>query len=223
MLRRLLHRGREESVEEDRTGTAEGRPPKPIELVVGLGNPGSEYAGNRHNVGFWAVNRLGRKVGIEPRSHSRLVSLGEGQYAGRRLVLAKPRTFMNRSGVAVKDLLRRYRLEPSQALIIYDELDLPVGRVRVRARGSHGGARGFRSVVEQLGTQDIPRIRIGIGRPTVGGEPSWDPEVVADYVLSDPPPDERARLDEAVARAVDAVLCILDEGLETAMNRFNRD
>lgn len=209
--------------EQEEPEAASGRPAPPIELVVGLGNPGGEYAGNRHNVGFWVVNRLGRRIGIEPRSHSRLASVGEGEYDGRRLVLAKPRTFMNRSGEAVRELLRRYKLSPSQALIIYDELDLPVGRVRVRASGSHGGARGMKSVVEQLGTRDIPRIRIGIGRPVVNGEPSWDPEAVAEYVLSDPPPSERAKLDDAVARAADAVLCILGEGIEEAMNRFNRD
>lgn len=198
------------------------REAKPVELVVGLGNPGGEYAGNRHNVGFWVVNRLGRKVGIEPRTHSRLISVGEGEHNGRRLVLAKPRTFMNDSGKAVRELLRRYKLDPAQLLVVYDELDLPVGRVRVRARGSHGGARGLRSVVEQLGTQDFPRIRVGIGRPVIGGAPSYDPEVIAAWVLSDPPPDDRALLDAGVARAIDAVLCLLDEGVESAMNRYNR-
>ena len=195
----------------------------PVELVVGLGNPGGEYASTRHNVGFRVVNRLGRKLGIEPRTHTRTASYGEGQYDGRRLVLAKPRTFMNRSGDAVRELARRYRLDPAQIVVVYDELDLPLGRVRVRAGGGPGGQGGMKSIIAQLGTRDFPRVRIGIGRPLVGGEPSWDPEAVASYVLSDPPPDERTKLDDAAERAVDAVLCILDEGVEAAMNRFNRE
>jgi peptidyl-tRNA hydrolase, PTH1 family len=196
---------------------------KPIELIVGLGNPGGEYSGNRHNVGFWTVNRLGRKIGIEVKKHSGLVSTGEGEYGGHRLVLAKPRTFMNNSGNAVRELLRRYKLDPSQALIIYDELDLPVARVRIRARGGHGGQKGIRNVLESMGSTDVPRIRIGIGRPVVDGKPSWEPEHVADWVLSDPPPEDREKLDAAVQKAIDAIICILDEGIETAMNRYNRD
>lgn len=202
---------------------AAGRQAKPIELIVGLGNPGGDYAGNRHNVGFWVINRLGRRLGIEPTQHSRLASTGEGHYNGRRLVLAKPRTFVNLSGDAVRELLRRYRLEPSQALIVYDELDLPLGRVRLRERGGHGGQNGLKSIVARLGTTDFPRVRIGIGRPLVGGTPSRDPDVIAGYVLSDPPPDERARLDAAVERVIEALICTLDEGIEAAMNRFNRD
>ncbi len=204
-------------------GTVADAPAAPIEMIVGLGNPGSTYAGNRHNVGFWTVNRLGRRVGIEVQKHSGLASMGEGLYQGRRLVLAKPRTFMNRSGDAVRELARRYRLKPSQVLIVYDDLDLPVGRVRLRARGSHGGNNGMKSIVAALGTTDFPRLRIGIGRPAVGGEPSWDPEVVADWVLSDPSPADREALTAAVDRAQEAIIMALDDGVEAAMNRFNRD
>lgn len=223
MMERLFGFGRQGSVASDAAEPSTLRQAMPVELVVGLGNPGSEYANSRHNVGFRVVNRLGRRVGIEPRTHSRLVSLGEGQYGGRRLVLAKPRTFMNRSGDAVRELLRRYRLEPAQVVVVYDDLDLSVGRVRVRARGGAGGLGGMKSIIAQIGTQEFPRVRVGIGRPVVAGEPSYDPEVIAKYVLCDPPPDERAQLDEAVNRAVAAVLCVLDEGVEAAMNRFNRD
>jgi PTH1 family peptidyl-tRNA hydrolase len=194
-----------------------------VELIVGLGNPGSEYAGNRHNVGFWTVNRLARRLGIEIRHHSRTASVGEGTYRGRRLILAKPRTYVNRSGDAVRELVRRYGLAPEQVLVVYDDLDLPVGRVRIRARGGHGGNNGMKSIIAALGTEEFPRVRIGIGRPLVNGEPSYDPDVVAQWVLSDPPPDERAKLDEAVARAQEAILTILDEGIEAAMNRFNRE
>ncbi len=197
--------------------------PRAVELIVGLGNPGSAYAGNRHNVGFWTVNRLARRLGIEIGQHSRTASLGEGTYHGQRLVLAKPRTYVNRSGDAVRELVRRYNLAPGQVLVVYDDLDLPVGRVRVRAKGGHGGNNGMKSIIAALGTEDFPRVRIGIGRPLVNGEPSYDPEVVAQWVLSDPPPEERAKLDEAVARAQEAILTVLDEGVEAAMNRFNRE
>ena len=195
----------------------------PIELIVGLGNPGSGYSGNRHNVGFWTVNRLGRQLGIGVEGHGKQASVGEGSYAGRRLVLAKPRTFMNESGKAVRSLLQRYRLTPRQMVIVCDDLDLPVGRVRIRAQGSHGGQKGLRSIVEQIGAQDFARIRIGIGRPVCDGKPSYAPDVIADYVLANPPPAERELLDQAVARAVEALVCLLDEGVEAAMNRFNRD
>ena len=192
-----------------------------IELVVGLGNPGGEYAGNRHNAGYRVVNRLARRTGIKIERHSKTASTGEGSYAGRRLVLAKPRTFMNNSGNAVAELLRRYYLQPEQVLLVYDDLDLPAGRVRVRENGSHGGQKGMRSIVAATGSENFPRIRIGIGRPNVGGKPSWDPEVIAGWVLSDPAPDDRRLLDEAANRAAEAVICCLDEGVETAMNKFN--
>jgi PTH1 family peptidyl-tRNA hydrolase len=122
----------------------------------------------------------------------------------------------------VSHLLQRYRLSPQQLLVVYDDLDLPLGRVRVRAGGSHGGHRGMRSIIETIGSQDFPRIRIGIGRPRVAGEPTWEPEAVVDYVLGPMTAEERRILDEAVATAGEAVLCLLSEGVETAMNRFSR-
>lgn len=219
---RLLNLGRRRQPELQPESPAP-TPAGSIALIVGLGNPGGQYAGNRHNVGFWTINRLGKRLGIEVKKHSGLASVGEGTYHGRRLILAKPRTFMNTSGHAVRELLRRYHLDPSQLLIIYDDLDLPVGKVRVRARGGHGGARGMRSVVEQLGTTDFARVRIGIGRPVVDGRPAYDPEVIAEWVLSDPTPAEREKLDAAVATAVEAVLCLLDEGIAAAMSTYNRD
>lgn len=198
-------------------------PTTAVELIVGLGNPGGGYAGHRHNVGYWVVNRLGKRLGIEIGKHSGTASVGEGTYNGHHLILAKPRTFMNTSGDAIRDLLRRYRVDPSRMLIVHDDLDMPVGKVRLRAKGSHGGNNGMKSIIARIGTQDFPRLKIGIGRPTVGGEPSWDPEVIAGHVLAAPPPDERAKLDEAATRAGDAIIAVLDEGIEAAMNRFNRE
>lgn len=193
-----------------------------IELIIGLGNPGSAYAGNRHNVGFRTVNLLSRRLGIDVGKHSRLASLGEGHYNGERLVLAKPRTFMNDSGNAVGELLRRYKLKPEQMLLIYDDLDLPVGRVRVRAGGGTGGQKGMKSIVAAAGSQEFPRIRIGIGRPVVGDQPTWDPEHISRWVLGDPPSEQRRLLDDAVERAADAAIACLDQGVEVAMNQFNR-
>ncbi len=191
-------------------------------LIVGLGNPGAAYAANRHNAGFWTVNRLARAHGIDVKAKGKLAATGEGDVEGVRVALAKPRTFVNRSGDAVRELLRRHGLAPDRLLVVYDELDLPSGQVRIRPKGSHGGHNGMRSIVEAVG-QNFARIRIGIGRPTVDGEPTRDPDAVAEYVLSDPSREERARLDDAVATAIAAIETLLREGLEAAMSRFNRE
>lgn len=193
----------------------------PIALVVGLGNPGGGYSGNRHNLGFWVVNRLAKRLDIDIGRHTKVVSVGEGTFDGRSLTLAKPRTFMNDSGSAVRELLRRYKITPAVMLVVCDDLDSPVGRVRVRSNGSHGGQNGLKSIVGTIGTSDFPRVRIGVGRPARGGMPSRDPEDVAGWLLADPPVAQRKLLEEAAEYAADAVLCCLQEGVTTAMNRFN--
>src|SRR5829696_10342410 len=145
-FRRLATRGSQDPappVSEDR---------QPLQLVVGLGNPGSSYARHRHNVGYWTINRLAKRLGIEFTRRSGLVELGEGEMDGRRVVLAKPRTMMNLSGKAVQQALKVYGLKPEQMVVVYDELDLPSGRVRIRPRGSHGGHNGMRSIVGQTGS-----------------------------------------------------------------------
>ncbi|MGD0114644.1 MAG: aminoacyl-tRNA hydrolase [Dehalococcoidia bacterium] len=192
-------------------------------LIIGLGNPGRGYAHNRHNAGFWCVNRLARSYGIEMGSRTSVATLGDGTIEGRDVVLAKPRKFMNNSGDAAAALVKRFRVLPERLLVICDSIDLPVGAVRVRARGAHGGHNGLRSVVERLGVDVFPRIRIGVGRPVVNGEPSYDPDVIADYVLNDPPPSERKALDEAVETVIAATACTLEQGVEAAMSRFNHD
>lgn len=192
-----------------------------VRLIVGLGNPGSEYSTNRHNVGFWLVNRLARRHGIKLDTGSQ-VALGSGEIAGRDVSLAKPRTFVNSSGKAVTNLIKRLDLDDArELLVVWDDLDLPVGKVRVRQSGGSGGQKGPKSIIDATGTEDFPRIRIGIGRPSVGGEPSWDPDVIADYVLSDPPPEERELLDQAIERAIEAIELIIADGVERAMTQYN--
>lgn len=190
-------------------------------LIVGLGNPGTEYAHNRHNVGYWCVNRLARIHGISLKAR-RLAAIGEGHIGRVSVTLLKPRTYVNQSGHAVAPALRHAAVAIERMIVVYDELDLPSGRVRIKARGGHGGHNGIRSIVATIGSSDFPRIRIGIGRPHVDGEPSWDPQVVANYVLSDASPAEIETLRTAVESAAQAVETIITEGVEPAMNRFNR-
>ena len=190
-------------------------------LIVGLGNPGPIYSHNRHNVGYWCVNRLARLHGI-PLKARRLAATGEGAVRGRPVILAKPRTFMNRSGQAVAALLRNFKIQRSRLLVVCDDLDLPGGALRLRPGGGAGGQKGIASIIAATGGQDFLRLRIGIGRPVVNGEPTWDPDAVAVYVLSDPTPQESEALQAAVALAAEAVETLLSEGLEPAMNRFNR-
>jgi PTH1 family peptidyl-tRNA hydrolase len=200
------------------------RPPRGIRLVVGLGNPGSEYAGNRRNVGFWTMNRLARKHGMDFSAKTGTYQLAEGEIGGRRIAVAKPRTFNNDSGKAVRALIDRLNIDDaSELLVVCDHLDLPAGKVRIRAKGGAGGQKGLKHIIDVTGTDRFPRVRIGIGRPVVRGEPSWDPEDVAGWVLSDPAPDERAVLDAGVERAIEAIECAISDGVEAAMNQYNRD
>ena len=190
-------------------------------LIVGLGNPGPAYSRNRHNVGYWSVNRLARLLGIPLKTRT-LATIGQGSISGVPIVLAKPRTFVNRSGRAVAALLRNFRIKPAEMLVICDDLDLPAGRLRLRPGGGHGGQKGLRSIMGTIGSGDFPRLRIGIGRPrTPEGEPITHPLVVAKYVLGEPEPEEQEALEAAVERAAEAVASVLREGLAAAMNRYN--
>ncbi|MGE5620667.1 MAG: aminoacyl-tRNA hydrolase [Sphingomonadaceae bacterium] len=184
-----------------------------MKLVIGLGNPGSRYAATRHNVGFMALDRLARKHGasITKRQCNALTALAT--VSGQRVCLAKPQTYMNLSGESVACLARFYRIAPEDILVIYDDRDLPVGKLRLRERGSAGGHRGMQSIIATLGTSDFPRLRIGIGRPS-----EMD---AVDHVLGQFSAEERSVMDEALDRAVEAVEVALGEGLEAAMNRFN--
>ena len=189
-------------------------------LIAGLGNPGAEYSHNRHNVGYWCVNRLARLHGIKIKAKT-LATLGEGDVRGVPALLLKPRTYMNKSGDAIGPALRRWKIDPTRLIVVYDDLDLPAGRVRIKAGGGSGGHNGIKSIIAAAGSQDFARIRVGIGRPHVDGEPTWEPEQVADYVLSDPSPQMVKTLQDAATRATEAVEMIITVGVETAMNEYN--
>ncbi len=183
-------------------------------LVLGLGNPGERYRDTRHNVGFAVVDELARRRGVRLRQLecNSLVGVAD------RLVLAQPLTYMNRSGYAARCLVERRGLEPGRVLVVFDEVHLPLGRLRLRASGSPGGHRGMESVLQNLRTPEVPRLRLGVGPEDaeVGGEE------LADYVLEPFAAAERERVEEMIARAADACECWLAEGSQTAMNRFNR-
>jgi PTH1 family peptidyl-tRNA hydrolase len=183
-------------------------------LVVGLGNPGRKYAQNRHNAGFHCLDRLAEAYQMSFDTERDKAKVALGRVAGRRVVLAKPQTFMNDSGVAVGALARFYKVEPAQVLVVFDDLDLPQGTLRLRPRGSAGGHRGMLSIMQHLGTRDFPRLRVGIGRP-----PGQMPPKA--YVLQDFDADEWADMQEVYARAVSAIQSFVVEGVKEAMNRFN--
>lgn len=195
--------------------------PRPL-LVVGLGNPGAEYSGTRHNVGAWCIAALARKYRVELKRAGRVDS-ATISVDGRRVTIARPRSFMNDSGGPVAQEARRLHAPPSQVLVVYDELDLPVGRTRMRLQGSSGGNNGMKSLIAALGSDQFARIRIGIDRPYDAGAPVRDPERVAQWVLSKPGAADRALLEAAVERVATAVEMAVREGYDVAMRAVNID
>ena len=183
-------------------------------IVVGLGNPGLRYRASRHNVGFRIVDRLSRVSGIGVSQRRAKAVVGEGEVHGHHVVLAKPRTFMNRSGDAVKYLLDRFRAKPEQLLIVYDEMDLPPGRIRIRPSGSAAGHNGLKSIIGAVSTQAFPRLRVGIGKPG----PREDD---ISFVLGGFSDEDNRLVDEASKRAVEAAMCVVQDGIDQAMNRYN--
>ena len=185
-------------------------------LIIGLGNPGKEYAAHRHNVGFRVVDALARAHGLSfSRQKAFQAQVAEGRIAGQRAILAKPRTFMNLSGRAVGRLVRARGIEPERLLVVYDDLDLPLGRLRLRPEGGAGGHKGMRSIIDTLGSQAFARLRVGIGRPPGQMDP-------ADYVLHPFRGEERTLLARVLPRAVAAAECWLAEGIVAAMDEFNQ-
>ena len=185
-------------------------------LIVGLGNPGPRYADTRHNVGWRALDLLAGQLRIPVNERRPKAVLGVGYAGGRRVVLAKPRTYMNNSGEAVEYLLARFGGGAPGLLVIYDEMALPPGRIRLRAAGSDAGHNGIRSIIQAVGGVGFPRLRIGIGGPPPGIDPR-------DYVLGGFADDEAEVIAGAVERAAAAARCVLEEDIDAAMNRFNQD
>lgn len=189
-----------------------------IRLVVGLGNPGREYETSRHNIGFRVVDKLAADAGASWQTRPKFESaVAEVKLAGRTVWLAKPQTFMNASGRACAALLHWHKFAPDQMLVVVDDADLDVGRLRLREQGSAGGHRGLLSIAQSAGSEQYPRLRIGIGRP----EPGRAADGLVGFVLGRFREDERAQVDEAVARAAKAVECAVARGVAAAMNEFN--
>lgn len=185
-----------------------------MRLIVGLGNPGFQYRSTRHNVGFECIDTMARKWGISNRERRAKVVMSRGQRAGQQLVLAKPRTFMNNSGDGVSYLLTRFAASVDDLMVIYDDMELPLGRLRIRRSGSDGGHKGVRSIITSLRTQAVPRIRLGIGFPPDSGDP-------VDYVLGRFSDESAIVVAQAVETVAQAVECWLEEGIDVTMNRFN--
>jgi peptidyl-tRNA hydrolase, PTH1 family len=185
-----------------------------MKLVVGLGNPGSRYRHTRHNLGFMVVDALADRWGVSVGGRRHECELGTGDFAGDRVLLAKPQTYMNASGEAVGKLRRLHRLEPPEILAVYDDLDLAVGRVRLRGEGGAGGHNGVASLITVLG-KGFPRLRIGIGRPPGGADP-------VGFVLEPFSEPEGPVVREALAQAVEGVESWLENGIEWTMNKLNR-
>jgi len=183
-----------------------------LKLVVGLGNPGRAYAGTRHNIGFEVVDRVAAALETPVKKKKFGGLVGEAVYGGRKVLLVKPQEYMNCSGQVVATVAGFYRLASSDVLVVTDDMALEPGRIRLRAQGSSGGHNGLADIIAKLGTERFARLRIGIGAAD---------RVARDYVLSRPSSEQRARLDAAVGRAAEAVLCWLREGIDAAMNRYN--
>lgn len=181
-------------------------------IVSGLGNPGPRYARTRHNAGFMVVDTLAGRFRAELRERQ-AYSIWKGSIEGIDIILLEPLTFMNRSGLVVSEVMRKYNTQPEHLIVVHDDIDLETGRLKVREKGSSGGHKGIESIIESIGTRDFIRVKIGIGREE--GTP------VEDYVLSRFRKDETLLIKEAVGRASDAVCEILKNGVEKAMNKFN--
>jgi PTH1 family peptidyl-tRNA hydrolase len=186
---------------------------EPLKLIVGLGNPGAEYARTRHNAGYEVVNVLARRHNIAVNRRQFRAIIGDGRIGDQRVILMRPLTYMNLSGEAVAAAARFYRLSPSDLILVLDDVALSPGRIRLRYTGSAGGHNGLQNVIDRIGTKEIARVRIGVG-PARPGD-------LIGHVLSRFPPDEQEQMQAAYELAADAVECAIAESFETAMNRFN--
>ena len=185
-------------------------------IIVGLGNPSKEYEGTRHNAGFEVIDRISDKYNISVDTKKHRALIGKGIIEGQKVILAKPQTFMNLSGESVRSLLDYYKVDEEQELIvIYDDISLDNGQIRIRAKGSAGGHNGIKNIIAHLGGQVFPRVKVGVGEKT----PKYD---LADYVLGHFSKEEQVLMDEGYAHAIHAVEMILEGDISAAMNEYNR-
>ena len=185
-----------------------------MKIIVGLGNPGDRYRHTRHNVGFRCIDLMAREWGINLSERRAKAVLGRGNHLGQDLVLAKPRTFMNNSGEGVAYLLTRFGAKPDDLVVVYDEMDLPLGQMRIRPNGSPAGHNGIRSIISELRTPNFARIRVGIGHPDLRG-------AQVSHVLNRFSEEEAPEIARVVKQVAEAVDCLLEESITVAMNRFN--
>ncbi len=188
-------------------------------LIVGLGNPGTHYANNRHNIGFMCLNHFARTHGIQFDKKQGQARIGMGEVVGNKVILARPQTYMNASGESVCRLVDKYKIALDDLIVIHDDLDLPPGKVRIRRGGSSAGHKGIKSIIACLGSGDFIRLRAGIGRP-VSDDYEKESDVI-DYVLSDFTAEEKQIIAAVIPSISEALLCLLTEGLTAAMNKYN--
>ena len=182
-------------------------------LIIGLGNPGRQYRGNRHNIGFMVVDRLAAANGIQSSKVQNKAIVGDGRVAGQRVILAKPQTYMNNSGDAVGPLANFYKMPPENIFVVYDEMDIPLGTIRLREKGGAGGHNGMKSIIQHIG-QDFPRMRLGVGRPPGRMEPPA-------YLLQDFSNEQLPIVSDMIDEAIRAIETYLQEGIQMAMSRHN--
>ena len=193
-----------------------------MKLIVGLGNPGRIYARNRHNIGFMCVRHFAKTRGIRFDKKQGQARTGTGEVADNKLIVARPQTHMNLSGESVIRLVNKFNISLNDLLVIHDDLDLPLGKIRLSQGSGSGGHKGVDSIITHLESQDFPRIRVGIGRPPIieGSAEDREAEVVA-YVLNDFTPEERKTITQVIPKVSEAILNLLSEGLTAAMNKYN--
>ena len=182
-------------------------------IIVGLGNPGKKYENTRHNMGFLAVDLLAEKYGIKVNKLRFKALTGEGRIAGQKVLIMKPQTYMNLSGESVRQAMEYYKEDSQNLIVIYDDIDIPTGSVRIRKKGSAGTHNGMRSILYQIQTEDFPRIRVGIG--------SGKKENLIDYVTGGVSSSEKTLLEESLIKAAEGAACIVEKGIDKAMNEYN--
>ena len=183
-------------------------------IIAGLGNPGKEYENTRHNIGFDVIDRLAEEENIAVMESKHKALIGKGYVAGQKVILAKPQTFMNLSGESIREAVDYYKIDPQDIIVIYDDISLDPGQLRIRLKGSAGGHNGIKNIIAHLGTQEFPRIKVGVGAKP----PKMD---LADYVLSRFGAEEQKIMDEAFGEAAEAAVMMMTTGAERAMNHYN--